>query len=56
MSFSSTKRLPYNSRKRIILAVLEEAYPNGVRADAVAWNSGVSPKRAIYWRLNRFWR
>lgn len=56
MSFLSTKRLPYNVRKRVILTVLEGAYPGGLRADAIAWKSGVSPKRAIYWRLNRLWR
>jgi DNA-binding PadR family transcriptional regulator len=56
MSFSGAKQLPYNARKRIILTVLEEAYPSGVRADTVAWKSGVSPKRAIYWRLNRLHR
>jgi len=55
MSFSRAKRLPYNARKRLILAVLDHAYPHGLRADALAWKAGVSPKRAVYWRLNRLW-
>ena len=54
--FSRAKSLPYNARKRVILAVLDQAYPNAVRADTVAWKAGISPKRAIYWRLNRLWR
>lgn len=53
MLFSRAKSLPYNARKRLILAALEQAYPHGLRADAVAWKAGVSPKRGIYWRLNR---
>jgi hypothetical protein len=56
VSISRAKSLPYNARKRVILSVLDQAYPYGLRADAVAWKSGVSPKRAIYWRLNRLWR
>jgi len=56
MSFSRAKTLGFNQRKRLILAVLEQACPYGLRADAVAWKSGVSPKRAIYWRLSRLWR
>ncbi|HUZ46417.1 MAG TPA: hypothetical protein VMW54_07245 [Terriglobia bacterium] len=56
MPFSRAKRLPYNARKRIILTVLEQAYPGALRADAVAWKAGVSPKRAIYWRLNQLHR
>jgi DNA-binding PadR family transcriptional regulator len=56
VSFSRAKSLPYNARKRLILGVLEEAYPHGLGADAVAWKAGVSPKRAIYWRLSRLWR
>ena len=56
MSFSRAKSLPYNARKRRILSVLERVYPKGMRADALAWKSGVSPKRAVYWRLNRLWR
>ena len=56
MLFSRVKSLPYNARKRRILSVLEQVYPKGMRADALAWNAGVSPKRAVYWRLNRLWR
>jgi hypothetical protein len=56
MPFSSTKHLPRNAFKRRLLAVLEQAYPHGLRADVLAWKSGVSPKRAVYWRLNRLWR
>jgi predicted ArsR family transcriptional regulator len=56
MRFSGAKHVPYNDRKRLILAFLDQARPKGVRADAVAWKSGVSPKRAIYRRLNRLWR
>ena len=56
MSFSRQKSLPYNARKRRILSVLERVYPKGMRADALAWKAGVSPKRAVYWRLNRLWR
>ena len=56
MLFSRVKSLPYNARKRRILSVLEQVYPKGMRADALAWKAGVSPKRAVYWRLNRLWR
>jgi hypothetical protein len=56
MSFWRAKRLPYNARKRLILAALEQAYPHGLRADVLAWQAGVSPRRAVYWRLNRLWR
>ena len=56
MSFSRAKGLPYNGRKKLILAVLEGAYPQGLRADALAWKAAVSPKRAVYWPLNRLWR
>jgi hypothetical protein len=53
VSFSGAKSLPYNARKRLILGVLEEAYPGALRADGVAWKAGIYPKRAVYWRLNR---
>lgn len=56
MSFSRAKSLGFNQRKRLILAVLEKAYPCGLRADAVAWKAGISPKRAVYWRLSRLLR
>jgi len=56
MPISRAKSLPYNARKRIILAVLDQAYPGGLRADTVAWKAEVSPKRAIYWRLNQLHR
>lgn len=56
MPFSRAKSLPYNARKRLLLAALEGAYPRGLRADSLAWKAGISPKRAVYWRLNRLWR
>lgn len=56
MSLPRAKRLPYNGRKRLLLTVLEQAYPRGLRADTLAWKAGVSPKRAVYWGLNRLWR
>ena len=53
MSFSGVKRrLPYNGRKRLILAVLEQAFPHGLKADALAWQAGITPKRAVYWRAS----
>ncbi len=51
-----SKRLPYNARKRFILSVLEQAYPNALRAENIAWKAGISPKRSVYWRLNRLYR
>jgi len=56
MPFSRVKRLPYNGRKLLILTVLEQASPTGLRADILAWMAGVIPKRSVYWRLNRLWR
>ena len=58
MSFARmrAKGAGYNGRKRLILAALEAAWPGGLRADAVAWKAGVSPKRAIYWRLSQLSR
>jgi DNA-binding PadR family transcriptional regulator len=56
MPLSRAKRLPYNGGKRLILAVLEEAYPHGLRADVLAWKAGVSPRRSVYWRLSRLAR
>jgi len=56
MSFSRANTLGFNQRKRLLLTVLSEAFPYGLRAGAIAWKAGISPKRAVYWRLNRLWR
>jgi DNA-binding PadR family transcriptional regulator len=56
MRFSGTKRLGFNGRKRLTLGFLERAYPQGVRADRIAWETRFFPKRAIYAHLNRLWR
>jgi hypothetical protein len=41
---------------QLILAVLEQAYAVRLRAEGVAWKAGVSPERAVYWRLSQLWR
>ena len=46
----------YNSRKRATLEALERAFPYGLRADALAWQTRFFPKRSIYCHLNRLWR
>lgn len=56
MSFSRTKRRPYNARKRAILTALESVYPASLRADAIAWKAKVSPKRGVYDTLKRLHR
>jgi hypothetical protein len=56
MSFSRANTFGFNQRKRLLLTVLAEAFPYGLRADAIACKAGVSPKRAVYWRLNRLWQ
>lgn len=56
MSFSRAKTVGFNQRKRLTLAVLGQADPGGLRADVLAWKTGISPKRAVYCRLNRLWR
>ena len=54
--FSSAKTLGFNGRKRLTLAFLERAFPHGVRADRIAWETHFSPKRAIYSHLDRLIR
>ena len=46
----------YNSRKRATLEALERAYPQSLRADALAWQTRFFPKRAVYCHLNRLSR
>ena len=56
MRFLPPKTLGFNGRKRLTLAFLDRAFPYGVRADRIAWETRFSPKRAVYAHLNRLWR
>ena len=38
------------------MAFLDRAFPYGVRADRIAWETRFSPKRAVYAHLNRLLR
>jgi hypothetical protein len=53
MSFSGARTFGFNGRKRVLLSPLSEGFPYGLRADATAWKAGISPERAVYWRLDR---
>jgi len=56
MPFSRAKRLPYNARKRLILSALERAWPEGLRADAVAWQTRIPDRWHVYFPLARLAR